>query len=51
MKSLSTMLPLSLAFGGVVATLAMVLPMDQSSHTSALMGALIASAGPCVQGE
>ena len=43
MKSLSTMLPLTLALGGVVATLAMVLPMDPGSRTSALIGALVAS--------
>ena len=48
MKSLSTMLPLSLAFGGVVATLAVVLPMDASSHTSAVLGASIASAAGAV---
>lgn len=48
MKSLSTMLPLTLALGGVVATLAMVLPMDATSRTSALIGALTASAAGAV---
>ena len=44
MKSLNTMLPLTLALGGVVAALAFVLPMDSGSRTSALIGALVASA-------
>ena len=43
MKSLNTMLPLTLALGGVVAALAFVLPMDVGSRTSALIGALVAS--------
>jgi len=48
MKSLSTMLPLTLALGGVVAALAFVLPLDTSSRDSALLGALIASAAGAV---
>ncbi len=44
MKSLNTMLPLTLALGGVVAALAFLLPMDEGSRTSALIGALVASA-------
>lgn len=43
MKSLNTMLPLTLALGGVVAALAFVLPIDVGSRTSALIGALVAS--------
>lgn len=44
MKSLNTMLPLTLALGGVVAALAFVLPIEAGSRTSALIGALVASA-------
>lgn len=38
------MLPLTLALGGVVAALAFVLPIEAGSRTSALIGALVASA-------
>lgn len=37
------MLPLTLALGGVVAALAVVLPLDAGTQTSALIGALVAS--------
>lgn len=44
MKRLDTMLALTLALGGVVAALAYLLPMDEGSRTSALIGSLLASA-------
>lgn len=43
MKALSTTLPLTLAFGGVVALLAMVLPLEPEARTAALVGALLAA--------
>ena len=43
MKPLNSMLPLTIALGGVVAALAVVLPIDQGSRTSALIGALMAA--------
>ncbi len=43
MKALSTTLPLTLAFGGVVALLAMVLPLEPEARTAALVGAILAS--------
>ena len=43
MKPLNTMLLLTLALGGLVAAVALVLPMDDSTRTSALIGTGVAS--------
>lgn len=43
MKTLSTTLPLTLAFGGVVALGAMALPLEPQARTAALVGALLAA--------
>lgn len=43
MKPLNSMLVSTLALGGVVGVLAMVLPMEEGMKTSALIGALAAS--------
>lgn len=43
MKSLTTTLPLTLAIGGLVAALSLVLPFEQASQTSWLIGALVAA--------
>lgn len=42
-KSLNTMLPLTLALGGVVAIFVLVVPMEAPVRTSALLGALVSS--------
>lgn len=43
MKKLSTMLPLTIALGGVVAALVFVLPLDAAGQTSWLIGSLVSS--------
>ncbi|MBL8912528.1 MAG: hypothetical protein JNM17_17680 [Archangium sp.] len=43
MKSLTTTLPLTIAIGGAVAALSLVLPFEAASKTSWLIGALIAA--------
>lgn len=43
MKSLSTTIPLTLAIGGLVAALSVVLPFEAMSKTSWLIGALAAA--------
>lgn len=43
MKSLATTLPLTLALGGLVAGVALLLPLEAESRTSSLIGALLAS--------
>lgn len=42
-KSLATTLPLTLALGGLVAGVALLLPLEAESRTSSLIGALLAS--------
>lgn len=42
-KSLNTMLPLTLALGGVVAILVLALPMETTVRTSAMLGTLVSS--------